>query len=272
VAKSKEHSLQSKPSQSRSVQSKSLQSKSFGKLEGPDFSAVVRKHMPLVRRIARRYSNFSQESIEDLMQVGAIGLLKAIRYYNPNRSRVASFQTLATYYVQGEIRHYLRDHCSLVQVPRKFAEVNSFLSRLEERLSQTLKHTPSVHELSRHSGLSVGEILEAQVSWEARLHYESLDPVVSEADEREDRRSLSELVPDRKDQDRQVNEEERELINQALRRLGDRNRQVLEFVFFYDLSQKETASVLGLSEMGVSRAINSGLRKLKEILGRDERI
>jgi RNA polymerase sigma-B factor len=255
VAKSKEHSLRSR---------------SVLKLEGQDFSTLVSKHMPLVRRIARRYSKFNQESLEDLMQVGSIGLLKAIRYYNPNRSRAASFQTLATYYIQGEIRHYLRDHCSIVQVPRKFAEVNSFLSRLEEKLAQTLKHTPTVHELSRHSGLSIGEILEAQVSWEARLHYESLDPVC-DGDDREERR-LSELVPDRKDQDRQLNEEEREQINQALRRLGDRSRQVLEFVFFYDLSQKETASVLGLSEMGVSRAVTSGLRKLKEILGRDERI
>ncbi len=228
--------------------------------------------MPLVARIARRYSKFTRESIEDLMQVGAIGLLKAIRYYDPHRQKAASFQTLATYYIQGEIRHYLRDHSSLVQVPRKFAEVNAFLSRLEEQLSQTLKHSPSVYELARHSGLSVGEILEAQVSWEARVHYESLDPLITDADDREDRRSFSEQVPDRKDQDKQINKEERELINQALHRLADRNRQVLEFVFFYDLSQKETASVLGISEMGVSRAVNDGLKKLREILGRDERI
>jgi RNA polymerase sigma-B factor len=242
----------------------SARSKAASELTGQDSSALVRIHMPLVRRIARRYSKFSPDSLEDLMQVGSIGLLKAIRYYDPNRARAASFQTLATYYIQGEIRHHLRDHCSIVQVPRKFAEVNSFLSRLEEKLTQALKHTPSVHELSKHSGLSIGEILEAQVSWEARLHYKSFDVV--EGDEREDKRSLSELMPDRKDQDKRIHEEERERINQALGSLGDRSRQVLEFVFFYDLSQKETASVLGLSEMGVSRALNSGLRKLKEIL------
>jgi RNA polymerase sigma-B factor len=65
--------------------------------------------------------------------------------------------------------------------------------------------------------------------------------------------------------------EEREVIVQALKRLGDRTRQIVEFVFFYDLSQKETAYVLGLSEMGVSRAVHSGLKRLREIIGSEIR-
>jgi RNA polymerase sigma-B factor len=65
-------------------------------------------------------------------------------------------------------------------------------------------------------------------------------------------------------QDMLIASEEREIVSQALRRLGDRTRQIIEFVFFYDLSQKETASVLGLSEMGVSRAVHSAVKKLKD--------
>jgi RNA polymerase sigma-B factor len=233
-------------------------------------SEVVKEHMGLVRQIARRYSQFNPDSLEDLTQVGSIGLLKAIRYYDPNRSHSASFKTLATCYIRGEIRHYLRDHCSLVQVPRRLSEVTLQLSQLEEKLTRILDHTPTVQELADHSGLSVHEVLEAQLSWEARLHYESFDSL-GDDEEREDKRSLCDTVPDRKYQEFQRNTEERELVSKALGRLGQKNRQILEFVFFYDLSQKETASVLGLSEMGVSRALHSGLKKLKEIMAQENR-
>lgn len=235
------------------------------KLDPAATNEMVVKYMPLVRQIARRYSQFNADSLEDLTQVGSIGLLKAIRYYDPNRARSASFKTLATCYIRGEIRHYLRDHCSLVQVPRKLTEMNAQVSQLEEKLTKQLNRTPTVQELADQSGFTVQEILEAQQSWEARIHYESLD-ATGEDDDRDDKRSLSETVPDRRYQDMLIASEEREVVSQALKRLGDRTRQIIEFVFFYDLSQKETASVLGLSEMGVSRAVHSAVKKLKDSL------
>ncbi|MBS1954619.1 MAG: sigma-70 family RNA polymerase sigma factor [Cyanobacteria bacterium SZAS-4] len=235
------------------------------KLDPAATNEMVVKYMPLVRQIARRYSQFNADSLEDLTQVGSIGLLKAIRYYDPNRARSASFKTLATCYIRGEIRHYLRDHCSLVQVPRKLTEMNAQISQLEEKLTKQLNRTPTIQELSDQSGFTVQEILEAQQSWEARIHYESLDST-GEDDDREDKRSLSETVPDRRYQDMLIASEERAIVSQALRRLGDRTRQIIEFVFFYDLSQKETASVLGLSEMGVSRAVHSAVKKLRDSL------
>lgn len=229
---------------------------------------LVRQYMPLVRQFARRYAQFNSDYTEDLIQVGSIGLLKAIKYYDPRRARSASFKTLATCYIRGEIRHYLRDHCSLVQVPRRLTEMNSQLAQLEEKLTKVLDHVPSVNELAIYSGFTVQEVLEAQQSWEARIHYESFDSQ-SEDDEREDRRSLSETVPDKRYQEQLSSNEERELVAQALKKLGDRTRQIVEFVYFYDLSQKETATVLGLSEMGVSRAVHTGLKRLKEIMQND---
>lgn len=221
--------------------------------------------MPLVRQIARRYSQFNPDSMEDLVQVGSIGLLKAVKYYDPNRTRSASFKTLATCYIRGEIRHYLRDHCSLVQVPRKLTEMNAHLTQLEEKLTKVLNRSPNTQELAEASGFSVPEILEAQQSWEARIHYESFDST-GDDDDRDERRSLSETVPDRKYQEWERVSEEREQISQALKKLGERTREIVEFVFFYDLSQKETASVLGLSEMGVSRAVHNALNKLRDML------
>jgi RNA polymerase sigma-B factor len=156
---------------------------------GDETTKVVRLHMSLVRQIARKYSQFQPDSFEDLVQVGAIGLLKAIKYYDPHRARTASFRTLATCYIRGEIRHYLRDHCSIVQVPRRLTELNTQLAQLEEKLTRSLDRAPTVAELAAASGFSVEEVLEAQQSWEARIHYESLDGN-SDEDERDDRRSL----------------------------------------------------------------------------------
>ena len=224
--------------------------------------------MPLVCKIARRYSLYQSDSYEDLIQVGSIGLLKAIGYYDPQRQRSASFKTLATCYIRGEIRHYLRDHASLVQVPRKLTEINSTVTQLEETLAKSLERSPTVEELARYSGFSVSDILEAQQSRAARQHYESLDASCDDYD-REDKRALSEAVADKKYQDLLKMSEDREVLSHALKGLGEKTRQIIEFVFFYDLSQKETAVVLGVSEMGVSRAIHSALSKLREILTND---
>jgi RNA polymerase sigma-B factor len=221
--------------------------------------------MPLVNQIAKRYGRFRPDLVEDLVQVGAIGLLKAIEYYDPDRARVASFKTVASCYIKGEIRHYLRDHSLLVQVPRKFSEINAQVSQLEETLSRELGRSPSVEELSSRAGYSVQEICDAQRSWDACVHYESFD-ARGDQEEKDDSRALLEVVADRKYQDFQLAAEDRELIVQALKTLGEKTRQIVEFVYFYDLTQKETARELGISEMGVSRTIRRALVKLKDIL------
>jgi RNA polymerase sigma-B factor len=172
---------------------------------------------------------------------------------------------LAICYIRGEIRHYLRDHCSLVQVPRKLSEMNAQLARIEEQLSKMLHRSPSTQELAAATGFSIDEIREAQQSWESRTYYEPLDST-GEDDERDDRRSLSETMPDKRHQESERISEEREQIRQALKKLGERTREIVEFIFFYDLSQKETASVLGLSEMGVSRAVHNALHKMRDLL------
>jgi RNA polymerase sigma-B factor len=151
-----------------------------------------------------------------------------------------------------------------VQVPRKFNEINSAIGHLEESLSRQLGRAPTITELSESSGIAPNEILAAQQSWDACSHYESLES--NDDGGEEDHRSLNEMVPDRKYQDFQLAEEDRELIAHAVHKLSDKTSKIVQFVFFYDLTQKETARILGLSEMVVSRAVNSGLKSLKNIL------
>jgi RNA polymerase sigma-B factor len=235
------------------------------KIKPESSDLVIKQYMPLVNQVARRYARFRPDMLEDLVQVGSIGLLKAIKYYDPERSRTASFKTVASCYIRGEIRHFLRDHCSLVQVPRKFNEINTQLFHLQEILTKELDRAPTVQELSEKSGYSVQDICDAQRSWDACVYYESFDSS-DEHDDRDDSRSLSEVVPDKKYQDFQLAAEDRELLINGLKHLGETTRQIIEFVYFADLTQKETAQKLGISEMGVSRAVHSALKKLKDVL------
>jgi RNA polymerase sigma-B factor len=235
------------------------------KLDMSANQALIKQHMPLVNQIARHYSRFRPDMQDDLVQVGSIGLLKAIKYYDPSRSRAASLRTLASCYIRGEIRHYLRDHACLVQVPRRLNEINSRVAQVEEVLARELQHAPTVQEIAQRSGFTEQEICEAQRSWDSCAHYESLE-AVDDRDEHDDGRALSEMVADRKYQDFVLASEDRELLRQAVTRLGNTARQIVEFVYFYDLTQKETAQKLGISEMGVSRTLNSALRSLKDML------
>ncbi|MBX9721131.1 MAG: sigma-70 family RNA polymerase sigma factor [Candidatus Obscuribacterales bacterium] len=239
--------------------------------EKQDFSsclqseAIVKQYMPLVRQIALRYARLAPDMADDLIQMGCLGLLKAVKYYDANRENKASFKSFAAVYIKGEIRHYLRDHGSLIQVPRRYAEINSKVSQLEEQLMRERETSPTVDELAAHAGYSPQEVREAQQSWDNCRHFESLESS-DDSEGREDTRALAELVADKKYIDELSYSEDRELISQALVSLGERTKKIVEFVYFYDLSQKETAKILGVSEMGVSRTIKSAVQKLKEIL------
>lgn len=229
-----------------------------------DVDQLVRQYLPTVRQIAKRYSRVNPESFEDLLQVGCVGLLKAAKAYDPNREHKASFKTFALCYIKGEIRHYLRDHASLVQIPRRLNEISTKISQAEEQLTQELDHAPTPEEISVKTGLTAAEVREALASWEACTRYESLD--AGDDGEREETRALCEMVADRRQLDELSFSEEREVLAQALHKLGEKTREIIEFVYFYDLTQKEAAQILGLSEMGVSRALKGAMKSLKEIL------
>lgn len=230
-----------------------------------DTDQLVKDYLPLVRQIAKRYSRVNPELFEDLLQVGCVGLLKATKVYDPDREQKASFKTFALCYIKGEIRHYLRDHSSLVQIPRRLNEISTRVSQAEESLTQELEKTPTPQEISQRTGFSEQEVREVLQSWEACTRYESLD-ATEDGDGREEMRALCEMVADRRQLDEVNYSEEREVLAQALGNLGEKTRQIIEFVFFYDLTQKETAQLLGLSEMGVSRTLKSAMKNLKEIL------
>lgn len=228
-----------------------------------DIDTKVREYMPLVRQIAVRFHRASSVSREDLVQVGAVGLLKAIQGYDRERCKNASFRSYASLFVRGEIQHYLRDQASLVQPPRRVADNAAKLAAVEEELIRELERTPTAVELSMRSGLPLPVVEEARHVRDACSFYDSID----QCDPSLDRvHAWSETIPDRKQLDLIERAELRAVVGNAVRSLGDKSRQIIEYVYFNELTQKETARLLGWSEMKVSRAVRRALIKLKAIL------
>lgn len=228
--------------------------------------ALVREYLPVVKQIARRYSRASAASLDDLVQVGSLGLLKAVQGYDRDRCRNASFHSYAQLFIKGEIRHYLRDQAALIQQPRRLSESAARIVTVEEALKRELQRTPTLDELSLRSGLSVAELVETMQSSDACHFYDSLDGGTSEDDCNLSDRGLSEVLADKRQTEAMERAELREILVHSLRNLGAKTREIIEFVYFQDLTQKETAQLLGWSEMKVSRAVKKGLAKLKEIL------
>ena len=121
--------------------------------------AVVADYLPLVRRIAQRYVHSAvQNHYEDLVQVGCIGLIRAIDRFDSSRS--ASFKTYASHAISSEIRHYLRDQVATVKLPRDLQELLPRVRQAEQRLSQTLDRPPEHDEVAEHLQITADKLEE----------------------------------------------------------------------------------------------------------------
>ena len=218
---------------------------------------LILAHTNLVRYLARKFANRG-EPLEDLTQVGMIGLMNAIDRFDPGRG--IRFATYATPTIVGEIRRYFRDRGWAVKVPRRLQELNLAANKAIERLTQKLSRAPTVPELALEMEIGEQEALEAM---ELGDMYElpSLDRDMG-ADSDETRSKLSDYVG-------QVDEEiekfeRRARLADALSALSPRERKIVELRFFDNLSQTQVAQRLKISQMHVSRLQQRALAKLRE--------
>lgn len=222
---------------------------------------IVQLNIGLVRKEAHHWVNQCSESYEDLLQVGCIGLIQAIERFDLGKGY--AFSSFAIPYIRGEIQHYLRDKGSSVRIPRRWLELRQQASAAAQELRSRLHRQPTDAEIARSLGLSLPEWQEIQLAYQNREPL-SLDlPVGSEE---EDKISLGDLVPDPQYRSFQLAQEDRIRLQQALVQLEQRTREVLEFVFLHDLTQKETAEQLGISVVTVSRQMKKGLKALKNLM------
>jgi RNA polymerase sigma-B factor len=229
-------------------------------------NAVLREelvgiHLPLVEYLARRFRNRG-EPLEDLIQVGTIGLLKAIDRFDLERE--VEFSTYATPTIVGELKRHFRDKGWAVRVPRRLQELNLSLNKVVAELSQEIGRSPTISEIATKVRLSEEEVLEgldtsnayAVISLDAPAGGEDA-PTVSEHIGSEDE-SLEAL-------------EYRAALGPLIAELPERERRILYLRFFRGMTQSQIAIRLGISQMHVSRLLNRTLGVLRAgLLAEDE--
>lgn len=220
---------------------------------------LVVDHLALVKRLCWRFHN-SGEPQEDLIQVGTIGLLKAIKKFDPELG--SSFISFAVPVVVGEIKNYFRDHGWAVKVPRKLQSQKMAVDRAVVGLTQNLGHTPTVPEIAEDTGFSIEEVAE---TFEVERFGKPLSlDAQYESDDSEDVSSILDYmgVPD-PDLEGLADRVDLEL---ALDGVDSREQAIIYLKFFSGLSQSAIAKRLGISQMHVSRLQRTALNKLKSSL------
>ncbi len=220
---------------------------------------LVVAHLNLVRFLALKFANRG-EPLDDLIQVGTVGLLKAIDRFDLERG--VEFTTYATPTIVGEIKRYFRDKGWAVKVPRRLQELNLSVNRASEKLAMSLGRSPTVAELARHLDASEEEILEAQELGQA-YNLLSLDSEVSGEGDRKGQ-TLADTVGENDASLTLL--EDRANLEQAFEILSGRERVIIYLRFFESVSQTEIAKRLNVSQMHVSRLQAKALDKLRGIL------
>lgn len=212
--------------------------------------------MRLARHLARRYQN-PHESIEDLVQVASIGLIKAIDRYQPDRGALSTF---ATPYMLGELRRHFRDRGWAVKVPRSLKDLSISVERTSQRLSTELGRSPTVAELASAMGIGEEAVLEALDV--AKVHHaSSLDAKAADAPAPTD--GLVYL------DENFLRAEHRATLAPLLRSLSTTDQTILQLRFGADLTQSEIAERLGVSQMQISRRLHRSLLELQALADAD---
>ncbi|WP_225636938.1 RNA polymerase sigma factor SigF [Streptomyces solaniscabiei] len=233
--------------------------------EGPERDAVrariVEAWLPMAERLAGRFRSRG-ESFEDLRQVAALGLVKAVDRYDPARG--SAFESYAVPTVTGEIKRHFRDHTWTLHVPRRVQELRNRVRFAAQDLARTTPgRRPTVAEIAEHADLSEEEVREGMEALESFTAL-SLDAEVPGSD---DGYSLVDGLgaPDPA-LDTVV---DREAVKERLAALPERERAILYMRFFDDMTQSRIAEQLGISQMHVSRLISRCCDRVREQVLRD---
>ena len=218
---------------------------------------LVTLHLPLVHFLARRFRDRG-EPLEDLVQVGTIGLIKAVDRFDPQRG--VEFSTYATPTIVGEIKRHFRDKGWAIRVPRRLQELRMSLGQATAELSQKSGRSPTVAELAAHLGISEDEVIEGLEGAQA-YSTTSLDAQVG-GDDGDDSPSLGDRLGS-EDLDLEA-VEYRESLKPLLAALPSRERRILALRFFHGMTQSEIAAEVGISQMHVSRLLAKSLATLRE--------
>ncbi|MER8038494.1 RNA polymerase sigma factor SigF [Streptomyces hydrogenans] len=219
-------------------------------------NTLIEMNMSLVRYAAGRFRHRADE-MEDIVQVGMIGLIKAIDRFE--LSREVEFTTFAVPYIVGEIKRFFRDTSWAVHVPRRLQEARVELAKATEELSTRLGRTPTVKELAELMSLTEAEVTEARLASNG-YNSSSLDAALSGDDEDRDA-SLTDFIGS-EDPAMELVEDFHSLAP-LIADLDDRDRRIIHLRFVEELTQAEIGERLGCSQMHVSRLLARTVKRLR---------
>ncbi|WP_391117867.1 RNA polymerase sigma factor SigB [Psychrobacillus sp. L3] len=220
---------------------------------------LVLNYKRLVESIARKYSN-GKSHHEDIVQVGMLGLLGAIRRYDPTIGK--SFEAFAIPTIIGEIKRFLRDKTWAVHVPRRIKELGPRIRAAVEALTVEFQRSPLVQEIADFLGEEVENVLEAM---EMSKSYQALSMDHS-LDSDSDGGTITLFDVIGKADGEFEKTDQRLLVANAISTLSDREKEIIQLTYMEQLSQKETGERLGISQMHVSRIQRRAIKRLQEAI------
>ncbi|MBR6163008.1 sigma-70 family RNA polymerase sigma factor [bacterium] len=224
-------------------------------------NVIVLACMPLVKRIARGLARRSTDPVEDIIQVGSVGLVKAIHFYNPEVSE--NFRTYATYLITGEIRHYLRDKAAMIKAPREIYELSYRVNMLISKLRDPEGNEPTPDALANELDVPVKRVKEV-FDIDRRKQTVSLDQAANALGDVSF--SLFDKIADDNYYNLEQFQEDKIIISDAVNTLDDNLKEVIELFFYEDLSQTQISTRLHISQMQVSRRLKKALKILFGVL------
>lgn len=213
----------------------------------------------LVESIARKYS-YGRALYDDMVQVGMLGLLGAIRRFNPSLG--GSFEAFAVPTIVGEIKRFLRDKTWDVHVPRRIKELGPKIKVAVDALTSQLQYSPSIQEIAEYLQVQEEDVLEAM---EMGKHYQALSinhSIESESDG--STVTLLDIVGKEDEGFEKTNS--RMLVSEVIDVLTEREKQVIQLTYLEQMSQKEVGEKIGISQMHVSRIQRKAIKKLQEAI------
>ncbi len=225
---------------------------------------IVELSMGLVRKIAGATHQRTDLTKEDLIQVGVMGLIKAIELYRPGKN--AKFSTYATYFIRGEILHYLRDKGSIIKTPREMHEVLIKIKTAIKNLKSRGYEDPTNEQIAEEANLELSKISEA-LQTEFNKSPLSLDQSIFKTDNEEgDSGALIDKIPSGDYEEDLDFYESKITLKNAVEKLPEDLKQIIKMNYYKDMTQRDIAKELNMSQMQVSRLLKRGLNQLYEIL------
>lgn len=227
---------------------------------------IVVAAMPFVKKIAGGLARRATDPVDDLIQVGAVGLIKAIDLYNPEMG--TKFKTYATYLITGEIRHYLRDKASMIKAPREIQELAFRINCVVKELSKNGQE-PNPEQIAEAMCIPVTKVNDV-IEVDRRKSTISLDQTFNLDDD--DTMSLADKIPSGDYQEFLDSYEQKIMLSKAINQLKPKMKEVIELSYYEDLNQREISERLDISQMQVSRRLKQALEEMYKIITREGKV